>query len=115
MAAGVGTLSVATGAAIVAAVIVAGFMRDGFMAIFMTTVKETRDIGPAYTGSAIGFAQVFFALGGAFAPPLGNSLAAVGPSVPFFLWAALAALGFAAFALLQVQPHMAHLSPAAAE
>ena len=113
--AGVGALSVAAGAAIVVAVIVAGFMRDGFMAIFMTTVMETRDIGLAYTGSAIGFAQVFFALGGAFAQPLGNSLAAFGPSVPFLLWAALASLGFAAFALLHAQPHLAHLAPAAAE
>jgi cyanate permease len=115
MAAGVGALTVAAGVFIVAAVIVAGCMRDGFMAIFMTTVMETREIGLSYTGSAIGFVQVFFALGGTFAPPLGNSLAAIGPAAPFLLWAALAALGLVSFSLLPVQTQIAHLSAAAAD
>ena len=111
---GVGALGVVTGAAIVAAVLLAGFMRDGFMAVFMTSVMETPGVGLAYAGSGIGFAQVFFALGNTFASPLGNSLAAAGPSVPFLFWALLAAIGFGAFALLQVPPPVAHLSPAAA-
>lgn len=115
MLAGVGALSVVTGAAIVAAVLLAGFMRDGFMAVFMTTVMETPGVGLAYAGSGIGFVQVFFALGNTFAPPFGNSLAAAGPSVPFLFWAVLAAVGFGAFALLHVPPPIAHLSPAVAE
>jgi cyanate permease len=115
MAAGVGALSIAAGAFIIAAVIIAGFTRDGFMAIFMTTVMETRDIGLVYTGSAVGFVQVFFALGGTFAPPLGNSLAGIAPAAPFVLWAGLAVLGLISFALLQVQPQIAHLTAAAAD
>ena len=100
MAAGVGALTSVNGALIVAAVLLAGFMRDGFMAIFMTTVMENKDIGVARTGSAIGFVAIFFQLGGVFAPPLGNSLASVSASLPFLFWAMLAALGFIAFLFL---------------
>lgn len=100
MAAGTGTLAIAGGALIVAAVLLAGLMRDGFMTVYMTTVMETKGIGAAMTGSALGFVQMFFQLGGVFAPPLGNSLAAAGPGVPFVFWALLAAGALVAFSRL---------------
>jgi hypothetical protein len=75
------------------AVGVAGLVRDGFMAVFMTSVIETDGIGSLYAGSAIGFVMVFSGLGSMIAPPLGNSLAAFAPAAPFGFWAGMAMLG----------------------
>ena len=108
LAAGTGALAVASGALIVVVVIIAGFMRDGFMAVFMTNVMETPELGMAYTGSALGFTSIFFQMGGVFAPPLGNSLAAINPSAPFVFWAALALFGFASFTFLKRKPEAHH-------
>ena len=78
------------------AVGVAGLMRDGFMAIFLTSVIETDGIGSLYAGSAIGVTMVLSSLGTIIAPPLGNSLAVFAPSAPFGLWAGMAMLGIVA-------------------
>lgn len=91
---GIGLLAILDGALIWGAVIIAGFARDGFMAIFITTIIETRGIGSAYAGTAIGFVMSVLGLGNLLAPPLGNSLAAISPAWPFFFWALLAAAGF---------------------
>jgi cyanate permease len=114
LAAGTGALSLASGAMIVVAVIVAGFMRDGFMAVFMTNVMETPELGIAYTGSALGFTSIFFQLGGVFSPPVGNSLASLSLAAPFIFWGILALLGFGAFTLLKGNPVMHH-TPATAQ
>ncbi|MBI5880210.1 MAG: MFS transporter [Chloroflexi bacterium] len=108
MAAGTGTLAVAGGGLIVAAVLLAGVMRDGFMTVYMTTVMETKGVGAALTGSAIGFVQMFFMLGGVFSPPLGNSLVAIHPAAPFVFWAALAAAATAAFTLVDTRQLETH-------
>jgi hypothetical protein len=68
-------------------------VRDGFMALFMTMIFETEGVGTKLAGTATGFAMVFSGLGGLLAPPIGNSLAAVGAGMPFAFWAALAGLG----------------------
>lgn len=83
------------------AVLMAGFSRDGFMAIFMTAVIESEGIGPAHAGAAVGFVMVFSALGTLLSPLAGNSLASIGPGAPFFLWALLAALSFVLFAFVR--------------
>jgi MFS family permease len=77
-----------------AAVILSGFTRDGFMAVFMTMVIETDGVGPLYAGSATGLVMVFSGIGNLVGPPLGNSLAGIAPGLPFLFWAALAVLGF---------------------
>jgi MFS family permease len=89
-------LTFASGGWVWLAVGVAGLMRDGFMAIFLTSVIETDGIGPLYAGSAIGVTMVLSSLGTIIAPPLGNSLAAFAPSAPFGLWAGMAMLGIVA-------------------
>lgn len=91
---GVGLLSVAEGIMVWGAVIMAGMVRDGFMALFMTMVVETEGVGVAYTGSATGFVMLFSGIGNLLAPPLGNSLAKISPNLPFIFWAALAVIGF---------------------
>ncbi len=90
---GVGWLSLAQGAGVWAAVLLAGMVRDGFMAVFMTAIIETEGVGTAYSGTAIGFVMIFGGVGNLVAPALGNSLAAVGPGLPFVFWAALTGLG----------------------
>jgi ACS family hexuronate transporter-like MFS transporter len=94
---GVGLLSVVDGALVLVAVLMAGAVRDGYMAIFMTTVTELEGVGPVYTGSAMGLISTLSRLGGLIAPPLGNSLASHDLRLPFVFWAAMALCGSAVF------------------
>jgi cyanate permease len=90
---GVGLLSAVSGGTVWLAVIIAGFARDGFMAVFITMILETDGIGPAYAGTATGFVMVFANIGNLIAPPLGNSLVATSAGLPFVFWAGMAAVG----------------------
>jgi len=90
---GIGMLSIVEGIAIWIAVLLAGSVRDGYMAVFMTTALELDGVGAAYAGTALGLILTLSRIGGLIAPPLGNSLAAFGPRAPFVLWAAMALIG----------------------
>lgn len=90
---GIGMLSVAGGPLVWLMVVIAGFARDGFMAVFLTLVIETDGVGAAYAGTATGMVMVFGSIGSVLGPPLGNSLATVTPGMPFILWAALVLVG----------------------
>ena len=92
--AGVGLLSIVDGMMVWVAVSMAGLVRDGFMAVFMTVLIETEGVGARYVGTAMGLVMIFSGLGGLIAPPLANSLARIAPGLPFIVWAALAAAGF---------------------
>jgi cyanate permease len=91
---GIGLLSIADGIMVWVAVIMAGLVRDGFMAIFMTMIIETKGIKATYAGTAIGLAISLLGLGNLISPPLGNSLADIAPGLPFIFWAVLAVMGF---------------------
>jgi NNP family nitrate/nitrite transporter-like MFS transporter len=93
IATGVGLLSVVDGVLVWFAVILAGMVRDGFMAIFMTMVVETEGVGAAYAGTATGLIMAFSGSGNLLAPPLGNSLARITPGLPFGFWMVLALAG----------------------
>ncbi len=101
IAAGIGALAVVDGALVWPAVIFAGMVRDGFMAIIITVVMELRGIGPRYAATATGFIMANSYLANVLSPPLGNSLAAIDPGAPFLFWAALALL--AVFALTRIK------------
>lgn len=45
-------------------------MRDGFMAITMTSMIEVKGVGARYAGSATGFLMAWGGLGNVIAPPL---------------------------------------------
>lgn len=90
---GIGMLSVVSGPLVWLMVVIAGFARDGFMAVFLTLVIETEGVGAAYAGTATGMVMVFGGIGSVLAPPLGNSLAAIAPGMPFILWAVLVLVG----------------------
>jgi MFS family permease len=98
---GVGLLSVVDGLMIWGAVAIAGLVRDGFMAVFMTTLVETEGVGATYAGTAMGLALVLSGLGRLIAPPLGNGLAGIAPALPFVFWASLAAAGFLGLCLVR--------------
>ena len=93
---GFGLLSVAQGIVIWLAIICAGLMRDGYMATLMTLIIELRGIGPALAGTATGLIMGISRIGSVVAPPIGNSLEAIGPGAPFLFWAALALVGWTA-------------------
>lgn len=98
---GAGLLSVASGGAIWLAVLMSGFVRDAFMAIFMTMVIETDGVGPLYAGTALGLTMALSGLGNFLAPPIGNSLAVFWSGAPFAFWAALAVFGMICLSLVR--------------
>lgn len=98
---GAGLLSFASGLWIWLAVLMAGFVRDAFMAIFMTMVIETDGVGPTYAGTALGVTMALSGLGNFLAPPLGNSLAVLWPGAPFAFWAGLAGLGMVCLGMVK--------------
>lgn len=98
---GIGLLSVVDGAIIWIAVLMAGAVRDGYMAVFMTSVTEIDGVSAEYAGTAIGLAMTLSRVGSLAAPPLGNALAVFGARMPFILWAAMAVLGLAALGFLR--------------
>lgn len=93
---GVGLLSVADGAVVWLAVLMAGAVRDGYMAIFLTAVTELDGVGVLYAGTAMGLTLMMSRLGGLLAPPLGNSLASLDPALPFAFWATMALMALVA-------------------
>lgn len=99
---GLGLLGFVGGGLVWVAVVLAGFMRDTFMAIFTTMVIETRDVGAAYAGTATGFTMALGSLNNFIAPPIGNSLALLRPGAPFAFWSALCVFGM--ICLLLVEP-----------
>ena len=101
IAAGVGLLAGGQGPAVWVAVVIAGFFRDGFMAIFFTSVIEAPGVGAVVAGTAMGFTTIFLRFGNMAAPPIGNSLAALGSGAPFAFWATLAVLGLICFSFVK--------------
>jgi ACS family glucarate transporter-like MFS transporter len=89
---GAGLLSVVDGTMIWISAILLLLPRDGFMAVIITMITETKGIGAVYAGTALGLAMTLARLGGVISPPLGNSLAGINPSLPFIFWAALVAM-----------------------
>jgi len=113
VAGGIGLLSIVDGVVIWIAVLMAGAVRDGYMAVFMTATTELDGVGAKYAGTAIGLAMTLSRVGGLIAPPLGNSLAVYGPRVPFVLWAAMALFGLIVLGLARREKTQAELAGSA--
>jgi MFS family permease len=101
IAAGITMLSFVSGPMIWVAVLLSGFVRDAFMAMFTTIVIETDQVGFQYAGTATGFAMAFGNLSNFIAPPLGNSLASLSPGAPFAFWSGLCLLGIVCLSLVR--------------
>lgn len=94
---GTGLLGFASGVLIWVAVLIAGFARDGYMAITMTAIMEVEGVGARFAGSATGLTISVLGITNVFSPPVGNWLAKFGPATPFLFWASLAFMGFLAY------------------
>jgi sugar phosphate permease len=68
-------------------------MRSGSSALLIVQIFEAEGIGSKYGGTAIGLSSSIAMLGAFLAPPIGNSLTAIGPGTPLFFWGAMAACG----------------------
>jgi cyanate permease len=100
---GIGLLSVVNGAPVWILAIMIGIFRDGFMAVFITMIMESKGVGAAYAGTAVGLAFTIERIGVVFAPPLGNRLANINPGLPFVFWAALAATTLLVFCFMKTK------------
>jgi MFS family permease len=100
---GIGLLSFASGVWIWVGVLMAGFVRDAFMAIFLTMVIEAEGVGPMYAGTATGLTMAISGIGNMIAPPLGNGLAVLWSGAPFAFWAGLSVLGMGCLFLVKKQ------------
>lgn len=100
---GVGLMGLTSGALVWFAVLFAGIVRDGFMAVFLAAIIELKQVGSRYAGTATGVVMIFAQIGNLFAPPLGNSLAERQPGLPFLFWAALALVGVISLSFLNRQ------------
>jgi Na+/melibiose symporter-like transporter len=92
---GIGSLSVIDSRMVLILVAATGLVFDAYMAIYNASVLEVEGVGYLYAGTALGFSTMIRSLGGTLSPPLGNSLAVYGPSVPILFWGGLGL--FAAF------------------
>jgi MFS family permease len=102
---GIGLLSFVNGDLIYGSVILAGFARDGFMAVILTMAAEVEGIGSPFVGTAIGFVMIFLGLGNLFAPPLGNLLAGISPESPYLFWSSMGIFGFLCIFLVRGKFH----------
>ena len=92
---GIGLLSVVHNWIIWVLVILTGIFYQMAAALFTTLCIETKEVGVAYSGTAVGLMLAIGSVGKAFSPPLGNSLANISTVIawPFIFWAALAVVG----------------------
>ncbi len=100
LSAGIGSLTFIDGTIILIVVGLTGFVFDSFMAILNASVMEVDGVTQVYAGTALGFSTMIRNLGGTFSPPVGNSLAAFGPSVPFLFWGGLGLFAVFMFAVM---------------
>jgi MFS family permease len=90
-----GLLPIAPESLVWVLIALAGMFMDGYMALNVTLLMETRGVGIEYTGMALGIVFTIAQIGSLVSPPLGNAFANINAGLPFIFWAALsiAALG----------------------
>ena len=96
-----GLLPFLTGAGVWIMLVLNGFLRTGLFALLNVMVLTNREVGVAYSGTAVGLVSTFGMIGAFLAPPLGNSLTAFGLGQPFILWSVLSAIGLPLFLFLR--------------
>jgi MFS family permease len=74
-----------------------GFTRDAVMTLVIIMTLELKGVDLVYAGTAMGLLQTISRLGGVASPPLGNGLAGINSSTPFFFWAGFAVIGLVVF------------------
>jgi len=90
---GVGLLAVSSGGLVWPVVILVGISVESLAAVLITMVMETAGSGGTYAGTALGLGTTLALLGAFYAPPVGNRLAVINPSLAFLFWSGMALLG----------------------
>ncbi|OGO06404.1 MAG: hypothetical protein A2Y92_02565 [Chloroflexi bacterium RBG_13_57_8] len=96
-----GTLPIAPDNIIWVLMILAGFAMDGFMALAVTMVMETRGVVMEYAGMALGIVFMITQAANFYSPPLGNAFARIDPGLPFVFWAAFSAVALVTFVFVK--------------
>ncbi len=104
LATGIGSLGLVDPSLVVIIIAATGIVFDSFMAISNATVLEVEGVGFVYAGTALGISTMIRNSGGFFSPPLGNSLAVYGPSVPFLFWGLMGFFAVFMFAFVLKMP-----------
>jgi MFS family permease len=99
-----------TGSSVWALIIIAAILRSSAFAIINVLIFDIKGIGNTYGGTATGLVSSIGMIGGFLAPPMGNSLAGIGPGTPFFFWSGMAAVSLPLFLFLR-KPKETELAP----
>jgi MFS family permease len=103
---GMGAVGFVNGGWVWAAVLFAGAVRDGFMAVFLAMVINADGVDPGYAATATGFTFLFINLGNILMPAAGNAIAENNPSLAFAFWAACGAAGMLSMLLVKEKPRV---------
>ena len=87
---GVSLLTAWGGTAVWVGIIMAGLFHEIFFGISITMTIETKGVGPAYAGTALGLVMMLGGLGGFASPPIGNRLAEIQPQMGLAFWLLMA-------------------------
>ena len=109
---GIGTLTFVTGPAVWGAVLFAGAVRDGFMAVYLAMVINARGVTPKLSATATGFAFLFSQTGNLIMPAMGNNIAETHPSMAFAFWAGFGLLSLIGFLFVKEKDPEAEMLPA---
>jgi MFS family permease len=91
------------GSGVYCVVLISGFLCSAIMTFIFTLLTNVNGVGGTYSGTAVGLSSSLAMLGAFVAPPVGNSLEAINPALPFIFWAILAAAGLPLFIFLRKQ------------
>jgi len=87
---GISMIIASSGMTVWIAVILAGLVQEAFFALTITMIIETKGVGGAYAGTALGLGGMLQGLGGFVGPPVGNRLAEIDSHFAFAFWLAIA-------------------------
>jgi MFS family permease len=79
----------------------AGMFMDGFMALSVTMLMETRGVGIENMGMALGIIFTIAQTGSLFSPPAGNAFARINAGLPFTFWAVLSCVALVIFSFVR--------------
>jgi hypothetical protein len=97
----IGLLFLVQGNIVWALMVFSGMFMDGFMAIIVTMLMETKGVGMEYSGMALGIVFTIAQVGSLVSPPLGNAFADINAGLPFAFWAVLSVSALVTFAFVK--------------
>jgi MFS family permease len=82
-------------------VALSGMFMDGYMALNVTLLIETKGVGIEYSGMALGIVYTIAQIGSLVGPPLGNAFADINAGLPFTVWAVLSVAALVSFVFVK--------------